>query len=195
MKCPNTLYLSVFFRDNAIKWKDTNDRWHVGADLQRRPVGQQTFRQRLSATWLVFTGRADALVWPGEDDAERRGASANLPCGHHKSSLIRSVESETTFCEVCDLMSQRDDAVTMEETYYARITSLEATVAIMREALKRISSFDCYGQIRPGIYKYEGINPELKAYNRLGDMARAALAASKSAREADALVWPGEGNE
>ncbi len=68
MKFPNTLYLSVLAKEHAIKWQDAVNRWHVGADLQRRPVGKQTFRQRLSASWMVFTGRADALVWPGEDD-------------------------------------------------------------------------------------------------------------------------------
>ncbi len=27
-----------------------------------------TLAQRIRATWLVFTGRADALVWPGQED-------------------------------------------------------------------------------------------------------------------------------
>lgn len=58
------------------------------------------------------------------DDAERRGASSNLPCGHHISSLVKSVESDAQFCEVCDLMSQRDDAVAMEEQYRAERDSL-----------------------------------------------------------------------
>lgn len=44
-------------------------------------------------------------------------ARKKLPCGHHASSLVKSVESDAQFCEVCDLMSQRDDAVAMEETY------------------------------------------------------------------------------
>ncbi len=26
-----------------------------------------TLAQRLRATWLVFTGRADALIWPGQE--------------------------------------------------------------------------------------------------------------------------------
>lgn len=28
-----------------------------------RPLGYPTFRRRLHAAWLVFTGRADALTW------------------------------------------------------------------------------------------------------------------------------------
>ncbi len=29
-----------------------------------RPLGQPFFRNRLKAAWLVFTGRADAIIWP-----------------------------------------------------------------------------------------------------------------------------------
>ena len=64
MSAPNILYLSLYAKDHAIKWVDMIDRWHVWSELQRRPTGLQTFRRRLHATWLVFTGRADALVWP-----------------------------------------------------------------------------------------------------------------------------------
>jgi hypothetical protein len=35
------------------------DRW-----VPARPLGRQTFTNRLRCTWLVFTGKADALVWP-----------------------------------------------------------------------------------------------------------------------------------
>lgn len=28
--------------------------------------GMMTFRMRCRAAWLVFTGKADALVWPGQ---------------------------------------------------------------------------------------------------------------------------------
>lgn len=31
-----------------------------------RPLGFPTFRHRMKATWLVFTGRADALTWEGQ---------------------------------------------------------------------------------------------------------------------------------
>ena len=29
-----------------------------------RPIGLQSFRSRLRCTWMVFSGKADALVWP-----------------------------------------------------------------------------------------------------------------------------------
>lgn len=36
------------------------DGWYVAA----RPEGFSSFWYRIKATWLVWTGRADALVWP-----------------------------------------------------------------------------------------------------------------------------------
>jgi hypothetical protein len=35
-------------------------------DVPSRPIGASYNRWR--ATWLVFTGRADALLWPGQGD-------------------------------------------------------------------------------------------------------------------------------
>ncbi len=37
-----------------------------GRYVPARPVGYPTWRARLRATWLVFTGRADALLWVGQ---------------------------------------------------------------------------------------------------------------------------------
>lgn len=37
-----------------------NGRWYPA-----RPHGFASFGQRCKAAWLVFTGKADALVWPG----------------------------------------------------------------------------------------------------------------------------------
>lgn len=33
--------------------------------MPARPMGYASFRYRCKAAWLVFTGRADALKWPG----------------------------------------------------------------------------------------------------------------------------------
>lgn len=35
-----------------------------GRRQHARPEGFSSIRYRLRATWLVFTGRADALIWP-----------------------------------------------------------------------------------------------------------------------------------
>ena len=34
--------------------------WHPA-----RQLGWPSLGQRIKASWLVFTGRADALIWPG----------------------------------------------------------------------------------------------------------------------------------
>lgn len=34
--------------------------------LPVRPLGLDTLSSRFKAAWLVFTGRADAVKWPGE---------------------------------------------------------------------------------------------------------------------------------
>jgi hypothetical protein len=36
-----------------------------GQWLPARPEGFFSLRSRLNAAWVVFTGRADAVVWPG----------------------------------------------------------------------------------------------------------------------------------
>jgi hypothetical protein len=40
------------------------ERW-----VRARPRGTPSFRSRLKATWLVFTGRADALIWEQSEGA------------------------------------------------------------------------------------------------------------------------------
>jgi hypothetical protein len=37
-----------------------------GCWVPARPLGLFSFRSRLRLAWMVFTGRADALVWPGQ---------------------------------------------------------------------------------------------------------------------------------
>lgn len=40
--------------------KEIGGKW-----VPARPLGYPSLRQRLKAAWMVFTGRADAVVWPG----------------------------------------------------------------------------------------------------------------------------------
>jgi hypothetical protein len=37
-----------------------------GRYVPARPLGWQSWIMRFKAAWLVFTGRADALTWPGQ---------------------------------------------------------------------------------------------------------------------------------
>jgi hypothetical protein len=94
--------------DIETRPKDSNaDAWHLflSAYLDARANSP-------SGLTFMAVQIADAI-----DDAERRGASSNLPCGHHVSCLVKSVESDSQFCGFCDVMSQRTDAETMEERY------------------------------------------------------------------------------
>lgn len=36
-----------------------------GVWMPARPLGYYSWRSRLRLAWMVFTGRADVLVWPG----------------------------------------------------------------------------------------------------------------------------------
>lgn len=38
-----------------------NGKW-----VPARPLGYPSFTQRVRAAWLVFTGKADAVKWPGD---------------------------------------------------------------------------------------------------------------------------------
>lgn len=37
-----------------------------GRYVPARAIGFQSIRYRIKATWLVWTGKADALIWPGQ---------------------------------------------------------------------------------------------------------------------------------
>lgn len=37
-----------------------------GKWVPARPLAFMSVGQRVKATWLVWTGRADALIWPGQ---------------------------------------------------------------------------------------------------------------------------------
>ena len=38
---------------------------HAGGYIPARPMGYASYKQRFKCAWMVFTGKADALVWPG----------------------------------------------------------------------------------------------------------------------------------
>lgn len=37
-----------------------------GRWVPARPIGFQSIWERFRATWLVWSGQADALIWPGQ---------------------------------------------------------------------------------------------------------------------------------
>lgn len=72
-------------------------------------------------------------------EAQLEQARAVLPCGHHHSLLLKSVETggEPLYCSMCDCMSQRDDAneecgyrIKERDEALAEVERLKATVAL-----------------------------------------------------------------
>lgn len=54
---------SILLIENVIKDANQNARLIDGKYVPARCEGFCSWRYRLKATWLVFTGKADALVW------------------------------------------------------------------------------------------------------------------------------------
>lgn len=52
----------VFHIDHLADYEE-NKRLDSGRWCKARPVSDKGFRKRLRATWLVFTGKADAVTW------------------------------------------------------------------------------------------------------------------------------------
>lgn len=50
---------------------------------------------------------------------------AEMPCGHHESLLVKSVESDYQFCELCEARHRQRDAETMERWLKKRCDVLE----------------------------------------------------------------------
>jgi hypothetical protein len=48
-------------KDNPTSIVEVDGRWFTGAAL----TVFFSLRGRLNAAWFVFTGRADAVIWPG----------------------------------------------------------------------------------------------------------------------------------
>lgn len=80
-----------------------------------------------------MTRVSDFVEGGGDDGVERnpvphRPQRDRDPCGHHPSLIVRSVESEYQFCELCEARSERNDALKMEEHYRYRSERLEAAL-------------------------------------------------------------------
>lgn len=63
-KAPNTYELMNLFE---IVWNNFEQaEVSPGKWVPARPLGMHTLKNRLKTAWLVFTGKADAVVWPGQ---------------------------------------------------------------------------------------------------------------------------------
>lgn len=75
-------------------------------------------------------------------EAEVARLRAELECGHPASLMVHSAETGTPlYCELCDIRSQRNDAVEMEAHYRERAEKAEAELSRSTELLE-----SCRGQ-------------------------------------------------
>jgi len=58
-KYPNVWTISGLAKAVSSCSAEINGRW-----VPARPLGFASFSSRVRIAWLVFTGRADALIWP-----------------------------------------------------------------------------------------------------------------------------------
>jgi hypothetical protein len=76
-------------------------------------IGEQYETESKLSRWSLDGGLALAVL----RDLQAVKSQAFMRCGHHISLLVKSVESDHTHCELCDIYSQRNDALTMERHY------------------------------------------------------------------------------
>ena len=65
---PNIVRLSSLTGKEAQEGAQAciNGQW-----VPARPLGYYSFKNRLKCAWMVFTGRADALVWPEDYENQK----------------------------------------------------------------------------------------------------------------------------
>lgn len=60
---------NIWNLQNLMYWCNRNQtEIRPGVWVPSRPIGLDTINNRIYAAWLVFTGAADALVWPNSVD-------------------------------------------------------------------------------------------------------------------------------
>jgi len=95
-----------------------------------------------------------------------------LPCGHPALMLVRSVESDYCFCELCEARKERDDALQMEAHLGARVRVLEEALRETSQAMAKLTL--------EGVDRGKGHWPAWDDTARAVDKARAALRAASA---------------
>jgi len=55
---------NIWFLNELMKAANENAAQIAGTYVPARPYGWTSLRWRFKAAWLVFTGKADAVIWP-----------------------------------------------------------------------------------------------------------------------------------
>lgn len=64
-KYPNVWTLRQLFDSANSVSNEINGKW-----VPARPDGYPTLRSRFRCAWLVFTGKADAVIWPEDQEPQ-----------------------------------------------------------------------------------------------------------------------------
>jgi hypothetical protein len=59
-------YPGIYRLDSIIRLAESCGAQIGNAWVPARPLGFPSWRQRWRAAWLVWGGRADAVIWPGD---------------------------------------------------------------------------------------------------------------------------------
>lgn len=59
-------YPNIFFLKDLTDLVNTVSTEINGEWIPARPIGYPSLLSRIKAAWMVLTGKADVVVWPGE---------------------------------------------------------------------------------------------------------------------------------
>ena len=85
-----------------------------------------------AATYKSASNHANA-------SAEEATSCVKQPCGHCVSLEVRSVESPAIMCELCEMRSQRNDALEMEKHYKEKLSEEAEKYRRLVEAAKWVN--------------------------------------------------------
>ena len=99
---------------------------------------------RRYADEIRATPRCTCYLYPHADDCAIFGAltqdGERLPCGHHESLAVVSVESGATTCDLCDTRSRRNDAETNEHALLVERRVLQKICAERADEIERLKA-------------------------------------------------------
>lgn len=116
-------------RPEAGSWLESY--WVMGADIEKNALDAGRYNHVRTGLYGCYAGiygknfniihlDEEALDYEIDKSMKENGIPSvhsseqrvldKLECGHHGSLLVRSVESDYQFCELCECMSMRNDA-------------------------------------------------------------------------------------
>ena len=97
--------------------------------------------------------------------AELDAARETLPCGHPAALLVKSVESDYQFFELCETKDRLRDALTMERMHESALSSAKEEIERLR-AVERGSGMCRDGRVPAGSVLHRSAGPGLRHRGR-----------------------------